>query len=275
MQEDAHVSLELLGIVFKIHIKNEDYHRIISEQYKNFLTKRREDYFLSVDFAKTSQKEKDACIKIDKVGDSFVIGNSFFRGTFYPGRKKSQVTLFRTPLKQIYAPGVLSDFLATCYSILLLDKGYFILHSSGLVKDRKGYIFCGQSGAGKTTIAEKSGAVVLNDDFVFVKASNGKWNVYGTPFSATFPGVNKAHKLDKIFLIKHAKTNYTRRLKKINAIGPLLSHMVLVGRMMEGNYLDHNRKIFNLLVDIVKSVPVYWLGFTSDCSFLGELDEFK
>lgn len=70
----------------------------------------------------------------------------------------------------------------------LLARGRGVeVHSSGVVDaSGKGYIFAGQSGAGKTTMARlwdrREGINVLSDDRIIIRHLEGKYSMYGTPW---------------------------------------------------------------------------------------------
>jgi hypothetical protein len=60
---------------------------------------------------------------------------------------------------------------------LLLKRGAFLMHAAGLVRDGFGYVFFGQSGAGKSTsvslaVAEDREVGILGDDAVIIQMSH-------------------------------------------------------------------------------------------------------
>jgi hypothetical protein len=67
-----------------------------------------------------------------------------------------------------------------------------LMHASAVYHNGKGYLFLGDSGAGKSSIAElceeKFGKdKIFSDDRVVVRLVDGKWWVFGTPWNGTFP----------------------------------------------------------------------------------------
>jgi len=57
--------------------------------------------------------------------------------------------------------------LGTCFAILLQQRGNIVLHASAVVADGRAMLFCGSSGAGKSTMAAllcRRGYALLNDD---------------------------------------------------------------------------------------------------------------
>jgi hypothetical protein len=66
-------------------------------------------------------------------------------------------------------------------------RGAMVVHGCGLVADGRGFLFCGHSGAGKTTTAglwraHHPGTRVLSDDRIVLRERRGRWWMYGTPW---------------------------------------------------------------------------------------------
>lgn len=79
----------------------------------------------------------------------------------------------RYPLDQILSWGLLARI------------GGTLLHAAVAVKDGRGWVFTGRSGAGKSTISallRDAGWRILNDDRVIVFRRGGAWRVAGTPW---------------------------------------------------------------------------------------------
>jgi len=89
-------------------------------------------------------------------------------------------TLAAAPSEQ-----TLDAFLRSFISHRLLLRGGLMLHSAGLVKGGRAYIFPGKSGAGKSTLAKLAlarGAEVVSDEINLLLPARGGWRVFGSPF---------------------------------------------------------------------------------------------
>ena|GEM_PF-1175780 len=67
----------------------------------------------------------------------------------------------------------------------LLRLGAVVLHACGVVMNGRGYVFCGRSGIGKTTMARmwrNRGATLLNDDRVILRVVNGEVRLFSSPW---------------------------------------------------------------------------------------------
>lgn len=85
----------------------------------------------------------------------------------------------KNPLSYPIGPVLMSNLLAG-------GKGIF-LHASGVKTfDDKGYLFCGESESGKSTIAklwrDNDKITILNDDRIIIREKEEKFYIYGTPW---------------------------------------------------------------------------------------------
>ena len=79
----------------------------------------------------------------------------------------------------------LDAFLRSLISFLLMREGGFMLHSAGIVKNGKAYLFLGKSGAGKSTLsklAAAAGAEVISDEINLLRFEKGRFRACGSPF---------------------------------------------------------------------------------------------
>ena len=94
--------------------------------------------------------------------------------------------------------------------------------------NRRGYLFVGQSGAGKTTMARlwenRPGVTVLSDDRIVVRKIDGRLWMYGTPWhgDAALSSPQRVP-LCGVFLLKHGPANALTALKPVEAAGRLFS----------------------------------------------------
>lgn len=74
-------------------------------------------------------------------------------------------------------------FLRILTALLAYNDDGLLIHGSALLVAGQVYLFIGQSGSGKTTVASLSShAIALSDDLVVVRRGAQGWRAYGTPF---------------------------------------------------------------------------------------------
>ena len=121
----------------------------------------------------------------------------------------------------------LDAFLRSLTSALLLRAGGLMLHSAGLIRNGRAYLFPGKSGAGKSTLsrlAAAAGCEVISDEINMLRPRGTGFRVYGSPFwgelrAAGRPG---SWPLGGIFLLKKARHNAAAPCGKAEAFKVLL-----------------------------------------------------
>ena len=162
-------------------------------------------------------------------------------------------------------PGGFNSFLRFVYSLILLKEQGFLVHASGLIKNGKGYVFPGKSGAGKTTITQlgPDGAKLVSDDISLVKIRNGPF-IFGTPFwgGLAVAGENTSAPIAGIYFPVKDRENYAKRLNPKQVVERLLPNVVFFFKNNE-----FSKQLFNLCFDFATKVPGYELHFLPNPSF--------
>ena len=152
--------------------------------------------------------------------------------------------------------------------ISLLSQGRGIMaHACGIDDNGSGYLFIGQSGAGKSTMAQlwNDSATILNDDRIIIRENDGRLQLYPTPWHGDFPKVTaRGAALSKVFFISHAQENFIRRLAPSHALKKLLACSFMPQWDRSG--IEYS---LSFCERIVQSVPCYALGFAPDNSITG------
>lgn len=155
----------------------------------------------------------------------------------------------------------------------LSAKSGVIAHSAGIVFKRKGFIFAGKSGAGKSTISRKllgkMGCLGLSDDRMIVKKAGDSFMIYGTPW----PGdagiaVNRSAQLSRIFFLVQSKEDRIELISEAEAFRWLMP--VLSVPWYDKEAVD---RIFSFVEELISKVPVHILYFTPDIE-VDFLEEF-
>jgi len=141
-------------------------------------------------------------------------------------REISSVNLYSS--KEIGSPQSVNPLSYPLGSLILLSKlarkrGIF-LHASGIKDGRnRGFVFCGPSGVGKSTVAklwQKSGqGRVLNDDRLIVRKKENRFFAYGCPWHSKDNRMvaNEKFEIKEIFFLMHSRDNYAKFLNRREA----------------------------------------------------------
>jgi hypothetical protein len=155
------------------------------------------------------------------------------------------------------------------FAQVLGERGGCFLHAAGLVHDGKGYLFMGESGAGKSTFATLCPECrVLSDDGPILFKQNGQFNVYPSPYHQILHAKDldeafinmRARLMDLYFLIKDDQL-LVEEVSKGKAF-----LMVLTRYIHFFSYLSNEAKkrLFNLLFEACSKIPAYYLHFRRD-----------
>ncbi len=148
----------------------------------------------------------------------------------------------------------------------LLSQGRGIeIHGCGLVDQAgNGYLFAGQSGAGKSTTAQiwlaHSGAKILSDERVILRRQSDRVLMSGTPWHGEARLISdETVVLNKIFLLRHGRTNELCRYHTGEAVANLFACSF-------PPFYDSAGLAFSIdfLTEVAARVPCYELFFTPD-----------
>ena len=139
---------------------------------------------------------------------------------------------------------------------LMLGQNAFFIHSSFISVNGKAILFSAPCGTGKSTQAalweRYRNAKVINGDKAGILVENSVY-ACGVPFCGT-SGIcqNRTMPLGAIVLLSQGESNSVKRLAGLEALQGILKnvHLDLLAP-------DEQRRIFDLLIELLSVVPVY------------------
>ncbi len=108
-------------------------------------------------------------------------------------------------------------------------RGALVLHACGIERHGRALVFCGASGAGKTTTARlwarhRSSARILSDDRLVLRPRHGRVRVWGTPWHGSGRHASpRSAPLEAIFFLRASRRTATRPLARPEAAARLLA----------------------------------------------------
>lgn len=190
-----------------------------------------------------------------------LVGGPYLRGVFDPGLTRGEVSIQRSAWKEypISMPQYPLDELLIINA--LWRKRGVVLHAALVDDGGCGWLFTGQSGAGKSTISalwERSGVDgIYSDDRVIVREHDGQFWAYGTPWHGTGRyAAPFAVRLGGIFVLSQTPENSLQGLPTVRAVSRLLARAF-------PPFWDAQGMEFTVafLEDLCRAVPCYDLGF--------------
>lgn len=160
------------------------------------------------------------------------------------------------------------------FSRVLANRQGCIIHSAGMVLDKRGLLFVGHSGAGKSTICQllQHEGQILCDDRNIVRKVEGNWRLYGTWSHGDIPTVSPASaSLLAVIFLEQAEETKLVPIEDRREIVRLLPFYIIKPLVTA----DWWEKTFDLIGQIAREVPVYRLRFEKSERVIDALQPLK
>jgi len=158
-----------------------------------------------------------------------------------------------------------------CYR--LFGEGALVMHSAAFTDVARGFLFCGRSGAGKTTLcglADELELDILSDELNAVTTSEGSCELQGMPFAGDFGGAPKPHlpyPLTGLLGLAHGAAPSVRGCSKAEAVSRIVASCPYINA--DPLLVD---ELTSRAAKLVERVPLRILAFTKDTRFWSILD---
>ena len=166
------------------------------------------------------------------------------------------------------------NFLRVLYAWLCLEHEGLLLHSSGVVRNGKGYAFFGPSGSGKTTITRLAqDHTILSDDLVIIRKKNGRFYLYGVPFRGDLPEAprtNASADLAGLFML----VKDTQHRVELVSISESIARLSACAPFVMAQF-SNTSTVLSLCQDLARQVPVKALHFQKNDGFWRVIDELE
>jgi hypothetical protein len=234
----------------------------IKSPFRKFLNSKQENYnaYLKIKIIKAPLYTEKFCFKPDTKPKSFLL-------------KCSENTFFTFP--------IIEQALRKIYYILFFKNLGFIMHASAVLYNKKLLIFAGESGEGKSTIANilcktKQFKSIADNNVFIRKVSNQyyaylspflEWNVYyKKPIS-----VNSKVKIGKIYILNKANNNSVVEAKFDTVFKKIGKQIQIPLYYLSDNEQQKSRRlIFKFITDLIeKDIKV--LNFKKDNSIISKI----
>lgn len=215
---------------------------------------------------------------VDRIGSVYKLSDDFLVVGYKNGcmaynrfSKKGHLFLFRTKESGISIVS-LYKLLFLFISLILTEQEKVLLHGSGIEKGGNGYLFLGESGAGKSTIAGfvKEGNV-LSDDSPVIGREDHAFAIYAFPYSQVNMFDRKSRdyhrnktELKKLFFLQKSRELLVKPRDKKSALGEIIKKHIHSFEFMN---TENRRAAFNLCYDLCSAIPAYDLHFQKNDRF--------
>jgi hypothetical protein len=163
------------------------------------------------------------------------------------------------------------NYLRFCIAAAALAAGGFLLHSAGVARGGRAWLFFGPSGAGKSTTASHApaDAQLLGDDLVLVEPPEGdappSWRACGVPFRGSFARGDNAAACAPIVMACRLVQDGANRLADTSRVVRIGEVLAQVPFLMDDALL--RERAAERVEAFVRDVPVRRLHLRRDPSY--------
>jgi hypothetical protein len=153
------------------------------------------------------------------------------------------------------------------YLTLLTDA--VLMHASCAFDGKKGRMFSGFSGVGKSTMSmiwANAGSQIINDDRLVIRKMDGQFFVYNTPMY--YVDISKKAPLSAIYLISHFPENKAKKLSGALAVSKVMAFCIQ--NNFDKSFINKRLGFFS---DLCSATPIYELGFVPNESVVTYITE--
>src|SRR5208282_2025914 len=247
--------VEIGGIPIALATSDDNFLDLLRRRYDGFLSFSRPEFELEFDLVPVgSTSEGD--VRVRREGDDWLIERGDFRARWDPRTGRGTV-------RQNANPYSLDSVLRILHSLILAERGGFLLHAASAICDGRAYLFSGVSGAGKTTMTRLAPAdiTLLTDEISYLRPSADGYAAFGTPFAGELAkaGENRTAPVSALFFLEKGLENRVDELSSAEAVRRLMRNILFFA---EDRGLAE--KLFATACDFVGRVPIRRLMFYPD-----------
>ena len=188
--------------------------------------------------------------------------------------------LFLRTRKSHFIMGTLYKLLFIFISLIMAEKKKFIMHGAGIEGNEGGYLFLGESGAGKTTVAGFADKrQVLSDDAPIIGYETDLFYMYPSPFGQInlFAMKDEAHhekkvQLNNLFFLKKNEVQSIILKERRYAFAEILKKHIHGIEFMDK---DSRGAAFNFFHDLCECIPMYDLNFQKNNQFWTDISKIE
>ena len=257
--------VEIGGIPIALSTNDESFLDLLRRRYDGFLSSSLPEFELEFDLTRGGVVS-DNDIQVRREGGVWLIERGDFHARWDPRTGRGSV-------RQNANPYSLDSVLRILHSLILAERGGFLLHSASAICDGRAYLFSGVSGAGKPTMTRLAPADVtlLTDEISYVRPSADGYSAFGTPFAGELAraGENCAAPVCALFFLEKGAENRIDELTSTEAVRRLMRNILFFA---EDQALVE--KLLATACDFVANVPIRRLTFYPDARVWDEVHNF-
>jgi hypothetical protein len=257
--------VEIGAIPIALTTSDDRFLDLLSRRYDGFLSASRPEFQLEFDLSAT-HAISDEDVRVRRDGDGWILRRGDFRAHWDPRAGRGTV-------RQDANPYSLDTVLRILHSLILAERGGFLLHAASAICEGQSFLFSGVSGAGKTTMTRLAppDVTLLTDEISYLRPSGGSYAAFGTPFAGELAksGENCSAPVSALFFLAQGPENRIDEMPSAEAVRRLMRNILFFA---EDPVLVE--KLFATAFDFVSRVPIRRLTFYPDGRVWEEIRNF-
>lgn len=262
--------VEIGGIPISVSTVYPHFFNLLLQRYAGFLSTSPAEFALEFEITEPGPASDDE-VRVRRDGVHWLIERGDFRARWDPRSGKGTV-------RQNANPFSLDSALRILHSLILAERGGFLLHAASAICDGRAYLFSGVSGAGKTTMTRLAppDVALLTDEISYIQPDSTRlgdsYRAFGTPFSGELarPGENTSAPISALFFLEQGPENRIEELPSADAIRRLMRNILFFA---EDPALVE--KLLASACDFVSRLPIRRLTFYPDSRVWDEVRDFS
>jgi hypothetical protein len=251
------VVVEIGGLPIRLRSDNPSFLRLLRERYAGYISSaNRATFDFDVELSPPGSDSGDEDVQVTWNSGSWLMTRGDFQAEWNPANLRGRI-------KQSINPHSVDSVLRIVHTLLLAQRGGFLVHASSAIRNGRAFLFSGVSGAGKTTISRLAppDAALLTDEISYVTRENGAYFAIGTPFYGELAraGENLKAPIDAFYLLAKGIENKVEPIPGASAVRGLMANILFFARDP-----DFVELVFDSALDFARRVPVRRLTFAPD-----------
>jgi hypothetical protein len=256
--------VEIGGLPIALSTSDDGFHQLLRQRYAGFLSSSHPEFELEFDLSRTNASDEDVRVRRD--GEVWLLERGDFRARLDPRTGRGSV-------QQNSNPYSLDSVIRILHSLILAERGGFLLHAASAICDGQAYLFSGVSGAGKTTMTRLAppDVTLLTDEISYLRPTVEGYAAFGTPFAGELArsGENCSAPISALFFLEQGPDNRIDELSSTQAVRRLMRNILFFAEDPE-----LVNKLFVTACNFVSKVPVRRLTFYPDAKVWEDVRHF-
>lgn len=257
MNSNYQITVEIGGMPILLHTQDGSFRQMLARRYAGFVDSATPPRFeFDIELTTPSCKAPDEDVRVEMRNGTWRLRRGDFRAHWNPDAGRGRI-------RQTPNPYSIDSILRIVHTLILAEEGGFLLHSASAIRNGRAFLFCGVSGAGKTTISRLAPPEVtlLTDEVSYIRRVDAGYRACGTPFAGELArvGENCSAPVGALFFLEKGPENKVGSMAKSEATRRLMRNILFFAE--DAALVD---KVFESACEFVERVPVQRLTFVPD-----------